>query len=87
MSDSISILEDLLVVLAAQGVLIRKTAMGGEGGGLCKVRGANTFFVDTQGDSMETAVKAAKALRSVVDVEKIFLKPHRRIRQRLGYRL
>lgn len=77
--DSISILEELLSVLAGQGVAIRKTAMGGDGGGLCMVRGANTFFVDTQGDAMETAVKAAKALKSVIDVEKIFLKPQIRV--------
>ena len=59
--DSISILDELLGVLAAQGVSIRKTAMGGDGGGVCMVRGA------------------AKALRSVIDVEKIFLKPQLRM--------
>ncbi|OHB58059.1 MAG: hypothetical protein A2Y07_00840 [Planctomycetes bacterium GWF2_50_10] len=76
--DSISILDELLGLMAGQGITMRKGPMGGDGGGLCKLRGSTTFFVDTQADTMEMAVKAAKALVSMVDMEKIFIKPQLR---------
>ena len=69
------ILEDLLARLEGQGVTIRREPLGGSGGGLCALRGANVFFVDTEADSGETAVRCAEAVGKLVDVESVYLRP------------
>jgi hypothetical protein len=74
MNDQI-ILEDLLVLLEANGVKIRSEALGGGGGGLCTIKGEHTFFLDTQLASSETAIICAEAVSKVVDIESIYIKP------------
>ncbi len=69
------ILEELLVLLEANGVTIRREALGGSGGGLCTVKGRSIFFVDTQASSAESAAVCAGAVPKVVDIEKIYIKP------------
>lgn len=73
--DSATILDELLSLLQAQNIPIRRVSLGGEGGGLCKVRGQDVFFVDTQADSADTAAKCAEALAKVMDIEKIYIRP------------
>lgn len=74
MNDQI-ILEDLLVLLEANGVKIRSEPLGGGGGGLCTIKGEHIFFMDTQSVSSETAVICAEAVATVVDIESIYIKP------------
>jgi hypothetical protein len=69
------ILDELLALLEEQGVTIRREPLGGSGGGLCAVRGANQFFVDTEAHSAETAVRCAEAVGKVLDVESIYIRP------------
>jgi hypothetical protein len=69
------ILEELLELLKANGVAIRREPLGGSGGGVCTVKGQTIFFLDTQAPSAEVAVLCAEAVHKVVDVEKIYIKP------------
>jgi hypothetical protein len=76
--DSAAILDELLELLEAQNVVIRRDALGGTGGGLCDIKGKHIFFLDTQASSAEAAAKCAEALAKVADVEKVYMKPQLR---------
>ena len=69
------ILEELLLVLGQNNIEIRREAMGGGGGGLCKIRDKTIFFVDTDAYSADMAGVCAQALLGKVDIESIYLKP------------
>jgi hypothetical protein len=69
------ILEELLAMLEANGVTIRHESLGGAAGGLCTVKGQHIFFVDTQCSSADTAASAAEAVRKVIDIEKVYMRP------------
>jgi hypothetical protein len=70
-----NILDELLVLLEANGVTIRNEPLGGSGGGLCTIKGQQIFFVDTQAPSAVSAAICAEAVPKVVDVEQIYIKP------------
>jgi hypothetical protein len=69
------ILEELLELLEANNVTIRREPLGGSGGGLCTIKGEQIFFVDTQAPSAESAALCAEAAIRVVDIEKIYIRP------------
>jgi hypothetical protein len=69
------ILEELLALLEANGVAIRDEPLGGNGGGLCAMKGRQIFFVDTQAPSAVVAAMCAQAMPKVVDIEQIYIKP------------
>ena len=70
-----SILDELLVLLEANGVTIRNEPLGGSGGGLCTIKAQRIFFVDTQAASIVSAAMCAEAVSIVVDVEQVYIKP------------
>jgi hypothetical protein len=69
------ILEELLILLEANGVSIRDEALGGSGGGLCIMKGKNIFFRDTQAPSAAAAAMCAEAVSKLIDIEQIYIKP------------
>jgi len=69
------ILQELLALLEANGITIRTEPLGGNGGGLCTMKGERIFFVDTQASSVAVATMCAEALSQVVDIEEIYIKP------------
>lgn len=69
------ILEELLALLEANKVRVRREPLGGAGGGLCAVKGEQIFFVDTQAPSVEVIAACAEAVAKVVDIEKVYIKP------------
>jgi hypothetical protein len=69
------ILEELLALLEANRVTIRREPLGGGGGGLCTIKGESIFFVDTQASSAEMAATCAEAVARVIDIEKVYVKP------------
>ena len=73
--DEERILDELLVLLEAHGVRIRRDALAGQGGGLCQVRGERLFFLDTEASLGDSAVLCARALNEVVDIESIYIRP------------
>jgi hypothetical protein len=73
--DNKAVLEELLNLLEAKGVKIRKDSLGGGGAGLCKIKDGYLFFVDTDSSSYEVAISCAKAVNEMIDIETIYLKP------------
>lgn len=69
------ILEQLLALLEENNVSIRSESLGGNGGGLCNIKGKKIFFVDTQAPAAETSALCVEAVLDVIDIEKIFIKP------------
>ncbi len=69
------ILEELLALLEANGVAIRKEPLDGSGGGLCTVKGQAIFFVDTQATSAEVAALCSQAVSKIINTEQIYIKP------------
>lgn len=69
------ILEELLSLLEANSVTIRSEPLGGNGGGLCTVKGQLIFFVDTLAQSADNAAICAEAVSKVADIEKLYIKP------------
>lgn len=73
--DEQRILDELLALLEANHVTIRREPLGGGGGGLCTVKGQNIFFVDTQAQSADVAALCAEAVARLLDIEKVYIKP------------
>ena len=69
------ILQELLALLEANGITVRNEPLGGNGGGLCAIKGENIFFVDTQASSLSVAAMCAEAVSKVVDIEQVYIKP------------
>jgi len=69
------ILEELLALLEASRVTIRREPLGGGGGGLAVMKGQNIFFVDTEAACTEVATLCAEAVAKLVDIETIYLRP------------
>jgi hypothetical protein len=70
-----TILEELVMLLEALGVITRNVPVGGSGGGLCSLKGERIFFLDTEAPSAVTAALCAEALSQVMDIEQIYIKP------------
>src|SRR5512136_2730179 len=73
------ILEELLALLEAHKVKIRREPLGGRGGGLAAMKGEKIFFVDTDAASAEVATLCADAVVKLVDIEAIYLRPEVRL--------
>jgi len=73
--DNKAILDELIALLEQNGVAIRTEPMDGGGAALCKIKDKPVFFVDTQGRSADMAVVCARAVRELIDIEKVYIKP------------
>ncbi len=73
--DEQRVLDELLALLEAHQVAIRREPMGGRGGGLASMKGGRIFFVDTDAASAEVAALCALAVAELVDIESIYLRP------------
>jgi len=73
--DKQRILEELLALLEANDVTIRREPLGGSGGGLCTVKGERIFFWDTEAPSAEMAAVCAEAIPKIVDIDNIYIRP------------
>lgn len=70
-----AVLDELLALLEHSGVSIRTEPMGGAGGGLCKMKDKQVFFVDAEAATADMVAVCAEAVRETVDVEKIYIRP------------
>ncbi len=73
--ESEAVLDELLTLLEQNGVSIRTEPMGGAGGGLCKMKDKQVFFVDAEAATADMVAVCAEAVRETVDVEKIYIRP------------
>lgn len=69
------IVEELLALLEARNVKVRREPLGGRGGGLVSIKGEHIFFVDTEASGSEVAAMCAQAVARLVDVEAVYLRP------------
>ncbi|MBN2129492.1 MAG: hypothetical protein JW741_08345 [Sedimentisphaerales bacterium] len=67
--------EELLALLEGHGVTIRHEPLGGCGGGLATIKGANIFFVDTEAATGDVATLCAEAVGKLLDIETIYVRP------------
>lgn len=70
-----AILQELLALLEANRVKVRREPLGGRGGGLAMMKGENIFFVDTEAPSAEVATLCAEAVTKLMDIETIYVRP------------
>ncbi|HAL45517.1 MAG: hypothetical protein A2Y12_17575 [Planctomycetes bacterium GWF2_42_9] len=73
--DNKAILDELMELLESNGVKIRKDSMDGGGAGLCKLKAGYMFFLDTDASTYENALNCAKAVKEIIDIETIYIKP------------
>jgi hypothetical protein len=69
------ILEQLLALLESNNVEIRTESLGGGGGGLCKIKGQYTLFVDSDSTTADSAATSAQAVTKVVDIDTVYIRP------------
>ncbi len=69
------ILNELVDLLESGGVSVRREALGGGGGGLCKVKGKWIFFLDTEASLQESIACGSEAVARVIEIENIYLRP------------
>ncbi len=74
--DDEAVLDVLLDILRQSSNLeIRKVPMGGQGGGLCRLKDKVLFYVDSDVSAGEMLAITAGAVGRVVDVDSIYLRP------------
>ncbi len=73
--DDQKILDDILLLLEANGVKIRREPLDGSGGGLCRIKEETVVFLDTQTPPSRQATVCAVALARLIDLESVYLRP------------
>jgi len=68
-------LDDLITAAEAVGISIRREQLGGEGGGLCILRGKRVLFLDTLSDAETRYERTLAALAPLPEMEGRFLRP------------
>jgi uncharacterized 2Fe-2S/4Fe-4S cluster protein (DUF4445 family) len=57
------------------GIVVRHASLGGEGGGLCRVKGAQVLFVDAMADTHTQYARSLADLAQLPDFDEIYLPP------------
>lgn len=57
------------------GVRVRAEPLGGEGGGLCVLRGAKVLFIDTDADPADRLERTARALAGIEGLDQVYVRP------------
>jgi hypothetical protein len=67
---------DALLSLAEQlGIRVRREPLGGEGGGLCTLRGERFIFLDTSADLETRYERTLSALAGLSELERLYIVP------------
>ena len=70
-----STFDELLLLAERLGITVRHAKLGGNGGGLAKVRGRRFLFVDLDADAADQLEQTAKGMAKVEGLEGIFVRP------------
>ncbi len=73
--DEKAVVEYLLLLLEKNNIAIRTEALGGRGGGVCKLRDRTVVFVDSDALTADTAAMCAQAVNDLVETEKVYIIP------------
>lgn len=68
-------LDELISAAEAAGIAIRREQLGGEGGGLCVLRGKRVLFIDTLSDAETRYERTLAALAPLSEMDGRFLRP------------
>lgn len=69
-------LDELVALLGELDVAVRYAALGGEGGGLCTVRGRQELFVDIDADVATQIERTLGAVASRSEIDNMHVPPH-----------
>ena len=73
--DEQGLLSELLDLAEELGVEVRRDFLGGEGGGICRLRGKWVLFVDSDASVAEQVSRTAEALAGQVGLEDRYILP------------
>ncbi len=76
--DETAQLEEILVACDKLGVLVRVAPLGGEGGGLCRIKGQTVLFVDSAADVGTRLRRTLDALADLEGIDGLYLAPELR---------
>jgi hypothetical protein len=76
--DQTAQLEEILSVCDKLGVLVRLAPLGGEGGGLCRIKGRTVLFVDSAADVGTRLQRAVEAVAELDGIDEQYLPPELR---------
>lgn len=82
-------LDTLLALAEELGINVRREPLGGDGGGLCILRGRRILFVDTSADLETRYERTLVGLAPLPELDNLYLRPEIRedidaCRRRLG---
>jgi hypothetical protein len=75
MADLQDKLELLLGLADDMGLVVRREPLGGEGGGLCHLKGQRVLFVDTMADLTTRYERTLEALAGLSEINERFIRP------------
>ena len=75
MTDISPQLDEILELFGRLGIEVRIERLGGEGGGLCTVRGHRVLFVDADADVATRVERCLSGLAGVPEVDSVYLPP------------
>jgi hypothetical protein len=70
-----ALLEELIGLLDAAGVRVRWEPLEDSRGGLCRIGGMPTLFLDEHADPLQSAILCAQTLCRSLDISEIYLRP------------
>lgn len=70
-----TLLEELVGLLETHGVKVRRESITDSTGGLCKINGEPILFLNIHAHASELADMCADALRTVADIDTMYLRP------------
>ncbi|MAE61195.1 MAG: hypothetical protein CMJ49_07545 [Planctomycetaceae bacterium] len=75
MTDAQGLLDELAEAAERLGAAVQRQPMGGDGGGLARIKQRWVVFIDTQGDPAEQIQKIADQMPELGDLETVYLSP------------
>ena len=70
-----SLLGQLLDLAERLGIKVRYVSLGGEGGGICTIRGERVLFVDNSAGLLDRVAATSRALAEEVDLSDVYVLP------------
>lgn len=65
----------LLEAAERVGITVRRAPLGGEGGGLCRIKGERVLFVDINADALTQYSRTLADLSQLPDFHQLYLPP------------
>jgi len=73
--ETLAQFDTVLGLLTKLGVEIRREHLGGEAGGLCRIRGKSVVFIDLDADIATQLSRCVEALAGIPETDAMYLPP------------